>query len=96
MGIPLEPLTAQDVGQAAGKEGHRQDEEEQVKHIEALSTNRVLDRALWLEMCNALEVKMPSKDAPVASRLYKSSSAPTLLAIWSPAYGHLGSMPSSC
>jgi hypothetical protein len=39
MGLPLESLTAQDVGHAARKEGHYQDEEEQVDHSDLLSTN---------------------------------------------------------
>jgi hypothetical protein len=43
MVFALEPLTAYDIGQAARKEDHRQDEEEQVGHLESLSTNHDLD-----------------------------------------------------
>jgi hypothetical protein len=46
VGIALETLTAHDVGQATHEKDHRQDEEEQVDHIDLLSTNRVLDRAV--------------------------------------------------
>jgi hypothetical protein len=75
MGLPLEPLTAHDIGQAAHKKDHRQDEEEQVEHNEPLSTNRVLDRALWVDRYSAIEVKTPSKDALATSRLHKGPSA---------------------
>jgi hypothetical protein len=41
MGLPLEPLTAHDIGQAAGKEDHAQNEEEEIEHGECLQTNRL-------------------------------------------------------
>jgi hypothetical protein len=33
MGLPLEPLTAHDIGQAAGEKDHRQDQKKDVEHV---------------------------------------------------------------
>jgi hypothetical protein len=38
---PLEPLTAQNVGQAAGEEGHRQDQKEEIEHVNSLPQSKV-------------------------------------------------------
>ena len=36
MGLPLEPLTAHDIGQAAGKKDHRQDQKKEIEHVKFL------------------------------------------------------------
>jgi hypothetical protein len=33
MDLPLEPLTAHDIGQAADKKDHRQDQKKDIKHV---------------------------------------------------------------
>jgi len=37
---PLEPLAAENVGQAAGKERHRQEQKEEVEHVTFLPLNQ--------------------------------------------------------
>jgi len=41
VGVPLEPLTAQDVGQAASKEGYRHKQKEEIEHVKSLPPNMV-------------------------------------------------------
>jgi hypothetical protein len=75
MGLPLEPLTAHDIGQAACKEDHRQDEEEQIKHGECLPTNRLLHlrdaRELYWKKYSERQIKMLSKEGPGVSRFHQ-------------------------
>jgi hypothetical protein len=35
MGFPLEPLTAHDIGQAAGKKDHCQDQKKDIEHVKS-------------------------------------------------------------
>ena len=46
MGLPLEPLTAHDIGQAAGKKDHRHDQKKDIEHVKFLPLNMVFDTAL--------------------------------------------------
>jgi hypothetical protein len=39
---PLKPLTAQNVGQTAGKEGHRPDQKEEIEHVNSLPQSMVV------------------------------------------------------
>jgi hypothetical protein len=75
VGLPLEPLTAHDIGQAAYKEDHRQDEEEQIKHGECLPTKRLLHlcdaRKLCWEKYSERKIKMLSKEDPAVSKFHQ-------------------------
>lgn len=75
MGLPLEPLTAHDIGQAAYKEDHRQDEEEQIKHGECLPTNRLLHlgdaHELSWKKYTERQIKTPSKEGSAVSKFHQ-------------------------
>jgi hypothetical protein len=79
MGLPLEPLTAQDIGQATGEKDHCQNEEEQIKHGECLPTNRLLHlgdaRELCWEKYSEREIKMLSKEGSVVSKFHQNAEA---------------------
>jgi hypothetical protein len=46
MGLPLEPLTAHDIGQAADEKDHRHDQKKDIEHVKFLPLNMVFDTAL--------------------------------------------------
>jgi hypothetical protein len=46
MGLPLQPLTTNDIGQAAYKEDYRQGQKEEIEHVKSLPTHMVFDTAL--------------------------------------------------
>jgi hypothetical protein len=46
MGLPLEPLTAHDIGQTAHKEDYRHDQKKDIEHVKFLPLNMVFDTAL--------------------------------------------------
>jgi hypothetical protein len=72
MGLPLEPLTAHDIGQAAGEKEHRQDQKKKIEHVKFLPVNMVFDAMVRSELyCSARHVKRSSKEAAAVSRLRK-------------------------
>jgi hypothetical protein len=72
MGLPLEPLTAHDIGQAAGEKDHRHDQKKDIEHVKFLPLNMVFDAMVRSRLyCSARQVKRSSKEAVAVSRLCK-------------------------
>lgn len=58
MGLPLEPLTAHDIGQAAGEKDHRQDQKKKIEHVKFLPINMVFDAMVQSMLyCSATQVR---------------------------------------
>jgi hypothetical protein len=72
MGLPLEPLTAHDIGQAAGEKDHRHDQKKDIEHVKFLPLNMAFDAMVRSKLyCSARQVKSSSKEAAAVSRLRK-------------------------
>jgi hypothetical protein len=46
MGLPLKPLTAHDIGQAADEKDCRHSQKKEIEHVKFLPPNMVFDTAL--------------------------------------------------
>jgi hypothetical protein len=73
MGLPLEPLTAHDIGQAAGEKNHRHDQKKDIQHVKFLPLDMAFDTALYSRMYySAPQVKGSSIFVPTASRFHQN------------------------
>jgi hypothetical protein len=58
MGLPLEPLTAHDIGQAADEKDHRHDQKKDIEHVKSLPLNMVFDAMGRSKLyCSAKQVR---------------------------------------
>jgi hypothetical protein len=72
MGLPLEPLTAHDIGQAAGEKDHRYDQKKDIEHVKPLPLTMVFDTAVYSRIhYSAPQVKRSSKEGPAVSRFHQ-------------------------
>jgi hypothetical protein len=73
MGLPLEPLTAHDIGQAADEKDCRHSQKKEIEHVKFLLKNMVSDTTPRSPLyCSAQQVKRWSKEDPAASRSRKN------------------------
>jgi hypothetical protein len=76
MGLPLEPLTAHDIGQAAGEKDYRYDQKKDINHVRSLPLNLLFDTAVYSRIHYSVQqVKRSSKGGPAASRFRKNRFA---------------------